>query len=50
MLHYFRVVVVDDDLAAPGSTFNKDERAQAHGELFQFASLVEQVMPSSELA
>ena len=42
--HYFRavVVVVDDDLAAPGSTSNNAERAGAHGDLLLFASLVEQ--------
>lgn len=43
MLHYFRVVVVDDDLTAPGSTFNDNERARAHADLFEFASLVQQV-------
>ena len=43
MLHYFRVVVVDNDLTAPGSTFNNTERTRAHNDLFQFAALVEQV-------
>jgi len=43
LLHYSRIVVVDEDLLAPGSTFNDAERRQAHGDLFEYASLVEQV-------
>lgn len=43
-------VVVDDDLTAPSSTFDRNEQAQAHDDLLQFAFLVQQVMPSRKLA
>ncbi|DBA98166.1 TPA: hypothetical protein ACH3X1_014785 [Trebouxia sp. C0004] len=49
LLHYFRIVVVDDDLLAPGSTFNNDVRHQAQGNLLRYASLVEQHLPESLL-
>jgi hypothetical protein len=40
-------VLVDDDMLAPGSTFNDDVRRLAHDILFAYASLVEQVSFSS---
>ncbi|DBA87963.1 TPA: hypothetical protein ACH3X1_004948 [Trebouxia sp. C0004] len=40
-------VVVDDDLLAPGRTFNNDVRHQAQGNLLRCASLVEQHLPES---
>lgn len=36
-------MVVNDDMLAPGSTFNDDVRRLAHDKLFTYASLVEQV-------
>lgn len=49
LLHYFRIVVVDEDLCAPGSTFNEAERTQAHKNLFSYASMVQQVGPAAEI-
>lgn len=43
-------VVVDDDLTAPSSTFDRNEQAQAHDDVLQFAFLVQQVIPSRKLA
>lgn len=43
MLHYFRIVAVDNDLVASGSTFNLEQRTQAHTDLVQYASLAEEV-------
>lgn len=40
-------MLVDDDMLAPGSTFNDDVRRLAHDNLFAYASLVEQVSFSS---
>ena len=43
LLHYFCLVVVDDDLTAPGSTFNVAERDKAADDLFQYAAMVQKV-------
>ncbi|KAL0030293.1 hypothetical protein WJX77_007872 [Trebouxia sp. C0004] len=49
LLHFFRIVVFDDDMLAAGSTFNDDARCLAHDNLFAYASLIEQHLPESLL-